>query len=199
VTPLDRLREWLDREHIAEACITDPVSIDYLTGFSADTAERLMALAVGADAAVLVVPALELENAESRVREIEVVGWRDGQDPWQALASALGSHSRIAVEKGHLTLAAAERLQGYTGSAEFAEVGEAIRRLRLVKTPLEVGALTRAAAATDRLTARLLETLAGGQTEVEVATTLARLTAEEGASASFPALVQSGRTRLSHT
>ena len=190
--PLARLRERLERERLPAACVTDPISIAYLTGFRADTAERLMALAVSAEAATLVVPALELDNAESQVREIEVVGWKDGQDPWRALAGALGSQPRIGVEKGHLTLWAAERLTSHVDSAQLVDVGETIRRLRILKTPAELDAMARAAAATDRLTERLLQTLEAGQTESEVATTLARLTAEEGALLSFPPLVQSG-------
>jgi len=191
-TPLDRLRDWLAQERLAAACITDPISIAYLTGFRADTAERLMALAVRGDSAALLVPALELDNAESRVREIEVVGWSDGQDPWPALARLLGSPSRLGVEKGHLTLAAAERLRSRLDGAELTDVGLELRRLRLIKAPPEQEALARAAEATDRVTVRLLEALAAGQSELEVASAIARLTEEEGALPSFPPLVQSG-------
>jgi Xaa-Pro dipeptidase len=189
---LERFREWLDRSQVLAAVVTDPISIAYLTGFRADTAERLMALALSDDSATLIVPALEVENASSRVREIEVVGWKDGQDPWRALAAAVGSPSRIGVEKGHLTLAAAERLRAFVDSAELVEVGEAVRRLRLKKTPAEIDTLALAALATDRVTARALESLRAGQTELEVAASIAQITSEEGALLSFPPLVQSG-------
>jgi Xaa-Pro dipeptidase len=190
--PLERFRDWLDRSRVAAAVVTDPVSIAYLTGFRADTAERLMALALSDDSATLIVPALEVENASSRVREIEVVGWKDGQDPWRALAGALGSPDRIGVEKGHLTLAAADRLRAFVDSAELVEVGEEVRRLRLIKTPAEIEALAQAALATDRVTARVLESLRPGQSELEAAASIAQITSEEGALLSFPPLVQSG-------
>jgi Xaa-Pro dipeptidase len=190
--PLERFRDWLAGSQVPAAVVTDPISIAYLTGFRADTAERLMALALSDDSATLIVPALEVENASSRVREIEVVGWKDGQDPWRALAGALGSPVRIGVEKGHLTLAAADRLRAFVDSAELADIGEEVRRLRLIKTPAEVEVLAQAALATDRVTARVLDSLAGGQTELEVASLLAQITSEEGALLSFPPLVQSG-------
>jgi Xaa-Pro dipeptidase len=50
-------------QRLDAAYITRPVSIAYLTGFQAEPHERLMALAVRADSATLIVPALEHENA----------------------------------------------------------------------------------------------------------------------------------------
>ena len=73
-----RLREWMRSTGAQAACITDPISIAYLTGFHANPHERLLALAVGPDGAVLVVPDLERENAAGRAREVEIVSWQDG-------------------------------------------------------------------------------------------------------------------------
>jgi Xaa-Pro dipeptidase len=120
------------------------------------------------------------------------VAWRDGQDPWAALGRALGSAKRLGVEKGHLTLAGADRLRAHVGSLDFADVGSELRRLRLVKTPAEIESLQRAAEATDRVTESLLGAMRVGQSEVEIATMIGELIGQEGCVASFPALVQSG-------
>jgi Xaa-Pro dipeptidase len=192
MTPLERLREWLERSGVGAACITDPISVGYLSGFRADPGERLMALALSADSTTLIVPALERENAEGRVREIEVVGWKDGEDPWALLGRALDSPKRLAVEKAHLTLAGAERLAAHADMTHLVDVGEEVRRLRLVKTELELELLAHAAEATDRVTEALLAGLRGGRSELEVATEIARLVGVEGCVPSFPPLVQSG-------
>ena len=47
------------RHDLGAVYVTRPVSIAYLTGFSTDPHERLMALAVGPDRATLIVPAIE--------------------------------------------------------------------------------------------------------------------------------------------
>src|SRR5256885_6600465 len=76
-------------ESVDAACLTDPVSIAYLTGFASNPHERLMALVLGGDSAVLVVPGLEEESATAAARGATVRAWRDGEDPWAAGAGAL--------------------------------------------------------------------------------------------------------------
>jgi Xaa-Pro dipeptidase len=192
VTSLDRLRAWLASQGLETAWISNPVSIAYLSGFRADPGERLMALALSAETATLVVPALEAEHAEARVREIEVVGWLDGQDGYALLRRLLGDTRRLAVEKSHLTLAAAERVVDSGDFARLRDVGEEVRRLRLVKAPAELELLARAASATDRVTAAVMSALAPGQSEREIASRIAELASAEGGALSFPPLVQSG-------
>jgi Xaa-Pro dipeptidase len=192
VTPLARLQEWLSAQRVDAACVTNPVSIAYLTGFRAEPGERLMALAVTSEAATLVVPALEEENAESRVREVEVVAWKDGQDPWALLGRALPGSSSLGVEKGHLTLAGAERLRARVSAPSLIDVGEEIRGLRLLKSPAELEILARACAATDRVSEAVFGALRPGQTEAEVASLITQLIGAEGSVPSFPSLVQSG-------
>ena len=81
--------------HLSAVYLTNPVSIAYLTGFSANPHERLMALAVRPTDAVLIVPALEREKATKRASDVSVVGWRDGEDPYALVAEALAGLSDI--------------------------------------------------------------------------------------------------------
>ena len=55
---------------------------------SAEPHERLMALAVRPDHATLIVPALEHENATRSAEQVEIVGWRDGEDPYALVRAA---------------------------------------------------------------------------------------------------------------
>jgi Xaa-Pro dipeptidase len=192
---LDRLREWMRSEAVDAACLTDPVSIAYLTGFSANPHERLMALLLRGERAVLVVPGLEEESAAAAARGVAVSAWRDGEDPWAAVAAALDGGapvSRVAVETGHLSLARWDRLRVLTGGAEPVDAGAEVRRLRVRKTADEIALLERAARLTDEVTERAMAEIRPGRTELEVAAAIDHLIATAGARLSFATIVQSG-------
>jgi Xaa-Pro aminopeptidase len=172
--------------------ITRPVSIAYLTGFHAEPFERLMALAIRPDGATLIVPALEAENAHAHAADVEVVSWRDGEDPYALVGKALGASTEIGVEKEHLTLSAAEAITSRTGAAEFVDVGQEIRRLRLTKREDEIEKLVRAAAITDAAGEKVFARMRKGMTEVEVALMIGSAVGELGGRLSFATLVQSG-------
>ena len=190
--PLDLIRGWLAARKLDAAYITKPVSIAYLTGFSADPHERLMALAITQSGVTLIVPALEREKAQAAVKGMGVVAWRDGEDAYALVADALRGSADVAVEKEHLTLLAAEALSGRIGVATLVDVGPEVRRMRLIKNASEIDRLQRAAAITDAAGDKLLESLRAGQSEVAVAETLAGFIAELGGTLSFDTLVQSG-------
>jgi Xaa-Pro dipeptidase len=190
---LDGLRAWMRAEGVGAACVTNPVSIAYLTGFSANPHERLMALVVRGGDALLVVPGLEEGRATAVARGVPVRAWRDGEDAWAPVAEALGGAAdRVAVEKGHLTLAGWERLRALAGGAEAVDAGAELRRQRARKTPEEIARLERAARLTDEITTRALAELRAGQAELEVASAIDQWIAAAGARPSFDTIVQSG-------
>jgi Xaa-Pro dipeptidase len=198
-TPLQDLRGWLTRHNLDAVYVTKPVSIAYLTGFSTEPFERLMALAVRPDRATLIVPALELENASRHADQAEVVSWRDGEDAYAHVRSALEGCIEIGVEKEHLTVHAAELLVARTAAREMVDVSPEIRRLRRIKNRSEVEKLARAASITDAATEVVLDSLRAGQTELEVAMMIAAAIGEHGGTLSFDSLVQSGpNSALSH-
>src|SRR5450759_5252472 len=80
---LSDLRGSMAQHGLDVAYVTRPVSIAYLTGFHADPHERLMALIVRPDQATLIVPALERDSAAAASEQATVVGWRDGEDPYE--------------------------------------------------------------------------------------------------------------------
>ena len=152
-----------------------------------------MGLAIGTDGPVLVVPGLEAESAGRAARAVEVVGWRDGEDPYAVAARALGGAARaLAVEKSHLTLAVAENLRTAVATVEFVDAGPWVRNMRLRKRPDEIEMLQRAAQITDHVTDRIIGSLRPGRSELEVASEIAALINAEGATLSFETVVQSG-------
>lgn len=190
--PLQNLREWLARHNLDAVYVTKPVSIAYLTGFHAEPFERLMALAVRPDRATLIVPAIEQEKASRHGDSADVVSWRDGEDAYSLVRSALEGCVEVGVEKEHLTLHAAELLVARTAAREMVDVSPEIRRLRRIKNHDEVEKLARAGSITDAATEKILDRLHPGQTELEVSVLIGAAIGEQGGTLSFESLVQSG-------
>src|SRR5258708_12922564 len=135
----------MGRHNLEAAYITKPVSIAYLTGFHAEPFERLMALAVRAHRATLIVPAIEGEKAGRDAEDVEVVSWRDGEDGYALVRTALEGCAEIGVEKEHLTVRAAEMLVARTAAREMVDASPEIRGLRRIKNVGEIENLARAA------------------------------------------------------
>ena len=191
-TRLDDLRAWMASSDVEAAYITRPVSIAYLTGVQAEPYERLMALAVRGDRVTLIVPAIEVENAERAKTGADIVSWRDGEDPYRLVHRALHGTARLGVEKEHLSVAAAEALRERLGSHDLVDVAREIRRLRRTKSPTELEKLQRAAAITDAATEEILGPLSAGKTELEVAVALGASIGAAGGTLAFETLVLSG-------
>jgi Xaa-Pro dipeptidase len=191
-TPLGVVRRWMTARHVDAVYITRPTSIAYLTGFFAEPFERLMALAVRAGDATLIVPAIEEEKARSQAEQAAVTAWRDGEDPYALVASALSGFVEIGVEKDHLSLHAAELLTSRAGVSELIDAGPEIRRMRLLKLPDEIDKLQRAAAITDAAGEEVFSRVREGHTEMDVAMMLSSVIGELGGVLSFESLVQSG-------
>ena len=174
------------------AYVTSPVSIAYLTGFRADPHERLMTVAVRADTATLVVPALERERAATNSEQAPVLAWRDGEDPYALVREALGECARLGVEKEHLTVRSAESLSAVVGARELIDVAAELRRLRRTKSQAELEKLARACAITDSVAEELMAGLRPGQSELALAVSIGAAIGERDAAPSFEPSVQSG-------
>src|SRR5256712_762480 len=191
-TRLDDLRAWMARQNLDAAYVTRPVSIAYLTGVRAEPFERLLALAVKGDRAILIVPAIERENAERAMTEADIVWGGDGEDPYRLVHKALRGSVRLGVEKEHLTLAAAEALRDLIDPQEMLDAGPEIKRLRRTKSHVELEKLAHAAAITDAATEQIFGRLHGGQSELEVAVALGGANGAAGGKLAFETIVLSG-------
>ncbi|WP_369138231.1 M24 family metallopeptidase [Modestobacter versicolor] len=188
----------VDRVHAARA-VADGLGIDvlvvtpgsdlrYLTGYHAHAMERLTALVVPRRGEpLLVVPRLEapmVDASPAGALGLEVLAWDETEDPFARLAEAvtarLGSApTRVSV--GNRTWA--EHALGVQRALPGAalELGSpVVDRLRMVKTPAEVTELALAAAAIDRVHARMGEWLRVGRTEAEVGADIAAAILAEG-------------------
>ena len=80
MSKLDQIVDFLETEKTDVAVVSDPVTINYLTGFYSDPHERQLFLFVYTDhEPLLFVPALEVERATAVV-DFQVVGYVDSEN-----------------------------------------------------------------------------------------------------------------------
>jgi Xaa-Pro aminopeptidase len=144
----------------------------YLTGYQALPLERLTCLVAPASGEpFLVVPLLEQPAAEASPAGglgIEIVGWRETEDPYQVIAKRIGGSSRRIAVDNHMWAEKVLALRAALPGAEQALAGEVLGVLRMRKSAAEIEALRAAGAAIDAVHAAVGDWLRPGRTEREV-------------------------------
>jgi Xaa-Pro aminopeptidase len=158
--------------------VTGLTNVRYLTGFTGSNGQALVT--GDADGGVFFTDGRYTEQARHEVPDLErvTVGSAFGE-ALAAQVSALGLR-RIGFEAHHVTVRSHERLAATLGDAELAACGEEVERIRWVKDDEELDLLRAAQASTDLAYEDILETLAVGVTELQVARRLELLLRRDG-------------------
>jgi Xaa-Pro aminopeptidase len=157
--------------------VSGPPNVRYLTGFTGSNGQVLMR----AGDAVFLTDGRYTEQSRHEVPDLERITYLHGlEEPLGALCARfgvtrLGFEAQVVTVRGHERLA--ERLEG----VELVGVLDAVERHRWVKDTEELEMLARAQAVTDQALEDVLEFLAVGQNEQQVAWELERLLRRDGA------------------
>ena len=151
-----------------------------------------MALTVHAGSATLIVPAIERDRALQVAGDFGVLSWQDGEDPYAAVRDAVAGATRVAIEKEHLTVRAAEGIERVTGAPAFTDISAEIRALRRTKNAAELEKLLRAAEITDFVYDDIIDGIHLGDSELQVASMIASSIHRHGGTLAFDASVQFG-------
>jgi Xaa-Pro aminopeptidase len=176
--------------------VTPGADLRYLTGYRAMPLERLTCLVLPASAdPFLVVPRLEQPAATASPAGdlgVEILAWDETDDPYALIAGRLpGSPARVGVDN-QMWVEKAFAFRGALPGAELRLAGEVLGGLRVRKAPDEIEALRRAAAAIDRVHARMGEWLRPGRTERAVGRDIAEAILAEGHAQTDFVIVGSG-------
>ncbi|MGT2933289.1 M24 family metallopeptidase [Streptococcus catagoni] len=139
MTKLDQIRQFLDHEKAELAIFSDPVTVNYLSGFSCDPHERQMFLFVYHQSdPLLFVPALELARASSIV-DFPVFAYMDSENPWEKMKTVLPHTDvkKIYAEFDHLNLTKFQGLQSIF-SGHFENLTPLVQKMRLIKSADEI-------------------------------------------------------------
>ena len=166
----------------AAAVIVGPSpDLVYLTGYDPMPLERPTLLVVRpGQRPALIAPMLErpLAAASPAAASLDLAAWRDGEDPYELVASLLPPGEVLVTDRvwGVHVLA----LQRAAPGRRWASAAPVLGWLRARKEPDEVAALRRAAAAADAALGDLVARDLIGRTELEVAAILAELLVAHG-------------------
>ncbi|WP_295628416.1 Xaa-Pro peptidase family protein [uncultured Corynebacterium sp.] len=198
-TRLRRAAELAAERGIGSLVFGTGPDLEYLIGSRVSSHERLTALAVpvakqGARP-VFVLPAVERGDLPASAvpdLDVDVVLWSDGDDPHRLVADALGLDDGATLAVGaSLTADHLLPILDATGARPVL-AGETLRELFMRKDDAEIEQLRDAAAAIDRVHARVPSMLRPGRTEADVAEELTAAILEEGHSAVDFVIVGSG-------
>ena len=139
MSKLDRIRHFLNENKAGLAIVSDPVTVNYLTGFDCDPHERQMFLFVYENREpALFVPALEVARA-SAVLDFPVFGYVDSENPWQKIKAGLASTDSpiIYAEFDNLNVTKFQGLQTVF-EGRFENLTPFIQKMRVIKSADEI-------------------------------------------------------------
>ena len=139
MSKLDRIRHFLNENKAGLAIVSDPVTVNYLTGFDCDPHERQMFLFVYENREpALFVPALEVARA-SAVLDFPVFGYVDSENPWQKIKAGLTSTDSpiIYAEFDNLNVTKFQGLQTVF-EGRFENLTPFIQKMRVIKSADEI-------------------------------------------------------------
>ncbi|MFC6255079.1 M24 family metallopeptidase [Secundilactobacillus hailunensis] len=199
MSKLQQVQEWTDQHRADVTYISDPHTIQYLTGFYSDPIERVLALVVFPDQEpFMFAPALEVEAIKDTGFSFPVYGYLDHENPWQMIAANVKKRvhrpTKIALEKNQLSVARLESLQNVFPDAQFnQDITPFINQLRVIKTAAEIDQLNVAGKWADFAFEKGFAAVKAGRTEEQVVAELQYALMKKGImQMSFETLVQAG-------
>src|SRR5215212_2969728 len=154
----------------------------YLIGYAGHESERMSVLVLPRDGTPhYVVPGLEAPLLHDQRDLLEIVPWEDTEDPAAKVAAIAGNTALGTIAAGdELWSVFTLRLQRAMPRARWAEGGQLLRSLRMIKDEREIALLVEAAHRTDETWEEFLTFSITGLTEWEVRERLMALLAARG-------------------
>jgi Xaa-Pro aminopeptidase len=176
---LQRARGEMARTGVDLLVVGASADLRYLIGYPGHASERMSVLVLPVEEpAHYVVPGLEAPLLRAQRDLLEIVRWEETEDPAAKVAAVAGGAARgtIAVSD-ELWSVFTLRLQGAMPNARWAEGGQLLRPLRMIKDDREIALMAEAARRTDDTWAEFITTSIVGLSEWEVRERLLELLA----------------------
>lgn len=164
------LKDYLMKQQIEVAMVTDPTNIFYLTGFLSDPHERFFVLVADRrrEKFTLFVPALDLDAAKETSDVDNMVAVEDSAAPFALLKDEIGVEtSSFALEKKAFSLFRYDRFKECFPQASVTELDTFLESKRMYKTRADTDGVQRAVDAIENVLRKGLEKFTVGMTELE--------------------------------
>ncbi|MBI2914990.1 MAG: aminopeptidase P family protein [Firmicutes bacterium] len=182
INNIDRFWAHLETDGIATACLTERVTIRYLSGFAPSFYDDPAVLVISRlHPPVLIVPET-LEGEAAQVASAKDIRTYQNYDPGDLVCKAsnladlvsrvlcdiAGEDGDLGVEGAHFPVRFAERLGREKPGVRLRDVSATIRKMRLVKTAEEIERIRRSAALADAGHAEVKRLMREGISEIEI-------------------------------
>ena len=199
MTKLNQLQTIINDQHLDAAYISDPMTINYLTGFYSDPVERVLALIIFSDhEPFLFAPALEVEAIKGTGWSFPVYGYLDHEHPFDLIADHVhqlaGNPVNWGIEKGSLTVDRLQSLEQVFPDAHFnTDLTPTIEKMRMIKSEDEIAKLNEAGKWADFAFEVGFNAVEVGKSEQAIAADLEYALKQHGINKmSFDTLIQAG-------
>lgn len=169
INKIKHIQKIISDKNIDAAIITKPTNVYYLTGFSCDPHERLMALVIKKDSIYLLVPAMEYESAKENLKvNLNLTSYLDTEDGYANLCKLTNKLENVLVEKTHLTIDRMERITKVFEIKTMNACDDLIIDMRKYKSKNEIEKLKEATKLADMAIDIAKNNLKEGITELEL-------------------------------
>ncbi|WP_156418650.1 M24 family metallopeptidase [Lentibacillus amyloliquefaciens] len=170
---LDTLLEKLKDQKLDSMLVTSASNFYYLSNHYTDPHERVIAVYVSRfHDPLLIIPALEKDDAKKAGWEFELIAYSDHENPWELFYKFLKRHNKmpetIAVEYNHLTLEGFGQVKSVLPNAVFQDAQEILSNLRVIKSAEEYKLLKEAAKFADFGIETGIKAIKEGTSELEI-------------------------------
>jgi Xaa-Pro aminopeptidase len=179
---LQRAQAEMARQGVDLLVVGASADLRYLIGYEGHESERMSVLVLPREGAPhYVVPGLEAPLLDAQRNLLEIVPWEETEDPAAKVAQVAGAAADGVIAAGdELWSVFTIRLQDRMPRARWAEGGQLLRPLRMIKDEREIALLAEAARRTDESWEEFLATAITGLTEWEVRERLMGLLSARG-------------------
>ncbi|MFA1821293.1 M24 family metallopeptidase [Virgibacillus oceani] len=151
---INQILEKMQENNLESMFITSPANFYYVSNHLTDPHERLIGVYISKSRdPLLIVPALEREDAKNAGWTYDIISYYDHENPWKLLADQLHRDSEdpevIGLEHDHLTLERYNAVKEILPRAVIFDVQELLASVRVIKTMDEYARLKQAAELAD--------------------------------------------------
>src|SRR5699024_7222187 len=170
---LTTLHNELKANNLDSILVTSSANVYYLSNHYTDPHERVIAVYVSRfHDPLLIIPALEKEDAKSAGWEYDMIAYSDSENPWGLFQQFLKQNDSFpvstAVEQNHLTMERFHQIKSVLPDTTFSNAQEILANLRVIKSKQERDLLKTAAELADFGIETGIRSINEGVSELEI-------------------------------
>lgn len=151
---IEKLLAKMKEMNLDSIFITSTANVYYISNYYTDPHERLVSVYLSNNMdPVLIVPAMEKEDAKAAGWQYDIIAYQDHEQPWEMFYKRLKAAEKlpntIGVEHNHFTLDRYYMLQHFFPKTEVINAEELLANLRVIKSKHEYERLKTAAELAD--------------------------------------------------